>query len=116
MVLEVLTGNPSPGDMPQEGSLLYLCSNRVEFTGQMPSFDEWGLRPVGLVGPRENPIVVAPLLTASTKLAPRVVAGRQASLEAGRTGVEVLTPLGVPEASSSGTREARPEAVVEGER
>ena len=32
-VLEVLTGNPSPGDMPQGGCLLYLCSNRVEFAG-----------------------------------------------------------------------------------
>ena len=34
-VLEVLTGDPSPADMPQEGCLLYCCSNRVEFTGQM---------------------------------------------------------------------------------
>ena len=25
VVLEVLIENPSPGDMPQEGSLLYLC-------------------------------------------------------------------------------------------
>ena len=32
-VLEVLTGNPSPDNMPQEGCLLYLCSNRVEFPG-----------------------------------------------------------------------------------
>lgn len=32
-VLEVLTGDPSPADMPQEGCLLYCCSNRVEFAG-----------------------------------------------------------------------------------
>ena len=32
-VLEVLTGDPSLGDMPQEGSLLYLCSNRAKFAG-----------------------------------------------------------------------------------
>ena len=114
-VFEVLTSNPSPGDMPQEGSLLYLCSNRVEFAGQMSSFDEWGLRLVGLVGPRENPVVVAPLLAANTDLAPRVDTGGRASLEAGGAGVEVPTPPGVPEAPSSGTREARPGAAVEGE-
>ena len=32
---------------------MYCCSNRVEFAGQMPPFDEWGLRPVGLEGPHE---------------------------------------------------------------
>ena len=94
---------------------MYLCPNRVELAGQMPSFDEWVLRPIGLVGPHENPVVAAPLLAASIELAPRVGAGRQASLEAGGAGVDVPTPLGVPEPSSSGTREARPEAVVEGE-
>ena len=81
-MLEVLTGNPSPDDLSQGGCLLYLCPNKVEFVGQMPSFDEWGLRPVSLVGPHENPVVVAPLLAASTDLAPRVDIGRQASLEA----------------------------------
>ena len=35
-MLEVLAGNPSPGDMPPGGCLLYGCSNRVEFVGQMP--------------------------------------------------------------------------------
>ena len=48
-VLEVLTGDPSPADMPQDGCLLYCCSNRVEFAGQMPPFDEMGLLPVGLL-------------------------------------------------------------------
>ena len=107
MVLEVLTGNPLPGDMLQEGCLLYIYSNRAEFAGQMPSFEEWGLRPVGLVGPCENPVIVARLLTASTELAPRVVAGRQASLEARGTGVEVPPPPGAPGVPSSRTREAR---------
>ena len=55
---------------------MYLFPNRVEFAGQMPSFDEWGLRLVGLVGPRENPVVVASLLAANTELAPRVDARR----------------------------------------
>ena len=67
-VLEVLTGDPSPADMPQEGCLLYCCSNRVEFAGQMPPFDEWGLRPVSLEGPRESPIFAFPLPAAGSAL------------------------------------------------
>ena len=77
-VLEVLTGDPSPADMPLEGCLLYCCSNRVEFAGQMPPFDQWGLRPVGLEGPRENPFTVVPLLAAGAQLSPSVDAGGQA--------------------------------------
>ena len=61
-VLEILTGDWSPANMPEEGCLLYCFSNRVEFGRQMPPFNEWGLRPVVLVGPRENPIIVVPFL------------------------------------------------------
>ena len=71
-MLEVLIGDPSPADMPQEGCLLYRCSNRVEFARQMPPFDEWGLRPVGLEGPRENPVFVVPLLATGAEFTPRV--------------------------------------------
>src|SRR3954463_11502503 len=60
-VLLVLTGNPNPGSIRQGGALLYLCQNRDDFARQMPPFDEWGLRPVGLQGPRENPVVVISL-------------------------------------------------------
>ena len=70
-VLEVLAGDPSPGDLSQGGCCLYNCSNRVEFAGQMPPFDEWGLRPIGLEGSRENPVCVFSLLAASVELAPR---------------------------------------------
>lgn len=115
-VLEVLTGDPSPGDIRHGGGLLYLFSNRAEFARQMPLFDEWGLRPAGLTGPRENPITVAPFPAASTDLAPGVGAGRQASLETGGLGVVAMMPHGVPEASSFGACEARPEAVVDGGR
>ena len=80
-VLEVLTGDPSPANMPEEGCLLYCCSNRVEFARQMPPFDEWGLRPVGLEGPRENPVPVVPLLATSTDLTPRVGAGGTSAAE-----------------------------------
>ena len=109
-----MTGDPSLGDVRHGGSLLYLCSNRAEFAGQMPLFDEWGLRPVGLVGPRETPVIVAPFLTACTELAPGVGAGRQASLEAGDSSVMMPTPHGVPGASSFRACEAHPEAVVDG--
>ena len=56
-----------------------------------------------------------PFFAASAELAPSVDAGRQAPLEAVGVGVEVPTPLEVPEAPSSGAREACPQAVVEGE-
>ena len=74
-VLEVLTGDPLSPDMLQEGCLLYCCSNRVEFAGQMPPFDEWGLRPVGLEGSRENPVSVVLLHATSAELTPRVDVG-----------------------------------------
>ena len=93
---------------------MYLYSNKVEFVGQMPSFEEWRLRPVGLAGPRENPVVVAPFLATSADLAPGAGAGRQASLAAGGSGAVVLMPHGAPKASSSGACEARPEVVVDG--
>ena len=57
-VLMILTRDPSPGSLRQGGALLYLCSSRDDFVKQMPSFDEWGLRPAGLMGPRENPVAV----------------------------------------------------------
>ena len=38
-MLEILTGDPSPANMPEEGCLLYCCSNKVEFVRQMPLFD-----------------------------------------------------------------------------
>lgn len=63
-VLRVLTGDPSPGSLRHDGALLYLCSGRADFVRQMPSFDEWGLRPAGLTGPRENLVVVVALLVA----------------------------------------------------
>ena len=114
MVLEVLAGNPSPADMPPVGCLLYCCSNRVEFAGQMPPFDEWGLRRVGLEGSLENPVAVVPHLVAGAELAPRVDAGGQAPLEAGAMGAEVSTPPMPPEVPSPGARDSRSGVAVEG--
>ena len=99
-------GDPSPADMPLEGCLLYCCSNRVEFAGQMPPFDEWGLRPVDLEGSHENPVTMVPLLVAGAELAPRVDAGWQAPLEAGGAGAKVSTPPVAPEAPSPGARDS----------
>ena len=60
MVLKLLTGESEPADLPEGGGfLLYLCSNKGAFAGQMPLFYEWGLLPEGLEGPRENPVFVA---------------------------------------------------------
>ena len=113
MVLEVLTGVPLPDDMPRKSCLLYRCLNKATFAEQMPAFDEWGLRLVGLMGPCENPIVVVPLLAAGTKLAPSVDAGGRAPLGADGEGAEMLMPPRAPEASSSGTSDSCPRAAVE---
>ena len=75
MVLKLLTGEPEPADLPGGGCLLYLCSNKAAFAGQMPLFDEWGLLLEGIEGPRENPVFVAPLLIDPTACAPSVEAG-----------------------------------------
>ena len=59
--LLTLAGDPNPGSVRQGGALLYLCQSRVDFVKQMPAFDEWRLRPAGLQGSRENPVVVTAL-------------------------------------------------------
>ena len=108
-----MTGDPSSGSVRHAGALLYLCSGRAEFTMKMPHFDEWGLHPDNLVGPHENPAAVSPFPTANIDLASGGGAGRQASLEAGGSGVVTPMSRGAPAASSSGACEARPEAIVD---
>src|SRR4051812_16800661 len=61
-VLLILTGAPNPGNIQRGGALLYLRQNRDDFVNQMPIFDEWGLHPTGLQGPRQNPVMVTALL------------------------------------------------------
>ena len=72
----------------------------------MPPFDEWGLRPDGLVGSRENPASVVPLFVAGAELVPNVGGGGRAPPEAGGTSADVRTPPGAPGASSSGSRDS----------
>lgn len=108
-VLWVLTGDPSPGSLQSGGVLLYLCSGRADFVKQMPSFNEWGLRPAGLTGPRKNPVVVV--------VPPTAPSGPSLGDRAGRepmgdevADVEVVAPR---EASEATSPEAHPGAVVD---
>ena len=68
--LKVLTGVLSPDDLPGKNCLLYRCKNKAEFAGGMPPFDEWGLRPDGPVGSRENPASMVPLFVAGAEPIP----------------------------------------------
>ena len=99
-VLVVLTGDPSLGSLRHGAVLLYLCSGRADFVKQMPSFDEWGLHPAGLTGPRENPVVVVALLVAHDGPASGDGAGGRGSLGDEGSAVEMLTPRRALEAAS----------------
>ena len=111
-VLTVLSGVPLLDDMPRKSCLLYHCENKDEFAASMPSFDEWGLRPIGLVGPCENPVYVVPLLVIGAELAPSEGAGGRAPTEAGGPSAEEHMSCGDPGASSSGARDPSPGASV----
>ena len=120
-VLKVLTGDPSPGSLRHDGALLYLCLARAEFVRQMPSFDEWGLRPVSLRGPRENPIAVIAFPVAPSGPVSSVGAGRRAPPGAEGGDVERLMPRGAPEVASpeacsgaAASEESRPSAPEDG--
>ena len=111
-VLAVLSGAPLPDDMPRKSCLLYRCENKAEFAASMPSFDEWGLRPIGLVGSRENPIDVVPFLAAGAELALGEGAGGRAPSGAGGSSAEEHMPSGDPGVSASGACDPPPEASV----
>ena len=101
-MLKVLTGVPLPAEMPGKNCLLYRCKNKDEFAASMPSFNKWGLRPIGLVGPRENPVFLVPFFAAGAELAPGDGAGERATTGAGCSGAEEHMPSGDPGALSSG--------------
>ena len=110
-VLMILTGDPSPGSIRHGGALLYLCSNRADFVKWMPSFDEWGLRPTGLRGPRENPVVVVALPVAHDGPSSSGGAGRQRASGAEGATVGTMTPRGTPEAAAPEARPAAAEGI-----
>ena len=95
-------GAPLPDDMPRQSCLLYHCENNAEFAESMPSFDEWGLRLIVLVGPRENPVDMVPFLAAGAEPAPSEAAGGRALTEAGGPSAEEHLLRGDPGASSPG--------------
>ena len=76
---------------------------------QMPRFDEWGLRPAGLTGPRENPVVVVVPPAAHSGPSSGDRAGRE-PMGAEVADVEVVAPR---EASEATSPEARPGAAVD---
>jgi len=111
-VLKVLTGVPLPAELPGKNCLLYRCKNKDEFAENMPPFDEWGPRPIGLEGPRENPVVVVPFLAPDAELAPSDGARERAQVEADGSSAEEHVPCGDPGASSSGACHSPPEASI----
>ena len=74
----------------------------------MPSFDEWGLRPMGLVGPRENPLAVVALPVARGGPSSSGGAGRQGPPRAEGAAVGITAPRGTPEVAAP---EAGPAAI-----
>ena len=114
----IMTGDPSPGSLRQGGALLYLCSGRADFVKQVPNFDEWGLRPAGLTGPRENPVALVALPVARGGPSSSGV-GRQGPPGAEGAAVGITAPRGTtkvaaPEAGPAATKgvELHPTASV----
>nr|XP_020147867.1 translation initiation factor IF-2-like [Aegilops tauschii subsp. strangulata] len=100
--------------MPEEGCLLYCCLSKVDFARQMPPFDEWGLRPAGLEGPRENPVSMAPLPATGAATSLEVGAGGRPSSATGDAAAEASAPLGAPGGPTHGSLESRPDEAAEG--
>src|SRR4051812_36572239 len=106
IVLLVLTGDPNPGSIHRGGALLYLCQNRDDFVRQMPFFDEWGLRPAGFQGPRENPVVVTTLSVGLGESSSSGGAGRQETAGAEKSPDKVTATGGALEGAAPEARAA----------
>ena len=76
---------------------------------QMPVFDEWGPRPAGLQGPRENPVVVAALPVAQGGSSLSGGAGRHEAPEAEGAPGGVTAPGEAREEAVIGARAAEAE-------
>ena len=106
--LLTLAGDPNPGSVRQGGALLYLCQSRGDFVKQMPVFDEWGPRPAGLQGPRENPMVVTALPVGQDDSS-NGGAGRQEAPEAEGAPGAMIAPSEAHEEAALGARAAKAE-------
>jgi hypothetical protein len=114
-MLELLTGDPTPAALPEDGSLLYNCSGKESFLKLIPPCDEWGLHPKGLVGPRENPILVTLVLGDLAAYAPDVDVEGRTSREAPKVIGVGLTQLGAPEVIGTEPKQlGAPEVVASG--
>ncbi|KAF6991590.1 hypothetical protein CFC21_008661 [Triticum aestivum] len=98
----------------QPESLKCKCASSipVEFVRQMPLFDEWGLRPAGLEGPRENPALVVPLPAVPAARPPEVDAGGRAPPSAAGAGAGEMMQPGASETSAPEARVSCPEGVA----
>ena len=72
----------------------------------MPGFDEWGLRPASLTGPRENPVMVTSLLVTHGGPSSSGRAGRHGPPEAEGAPTGVTMPGGTPEGAAPEARTA----------
>ena len=77
----------------------------------MPSFDEWGLHPAGLTGPRENPVAVVAFPVAYGGPSSSGGAGRQGPPGAEGAAVGMMMPRGTPEVAASEVCPAAAEGV-----
>ena len=73
---------------------------------QMPGFDEWGLHPAGLRGPRENPVMVTTLPVIHGGPSSSGGVGRHEPPEAEGAPAGVTMPGGTPEGESPEARTA----------
>jgi hypothetical protein len=113
-VLERLTGDPAPAVIPVGDSLLYTCPNREDFVKIMPLFDEWGLRPKGLEGPRENPVLVVPMQAGLATPIPDIGAGGRALPDALEAVDVESTSRSAPDVAAWGPLMHAPEIFVPG--
>ena len=88
---------------------MYLCQSGGDFLRQMPIFDEWGPRPSGLLGPRENPVVVTALPVGQGDSSSSGGAGRHEAPEAEGAPGRVTAPGDAHEGAALGARAAEAE-------
>ena len=75
----------------------------------MPLFDEWGLRPAGLEGSHENPVLVVPMPAAATARTSEVDAGWHVLRDTDEAAAEGAALDKAPEVAAPEARVSRPE-------
>lgn len=111
-VLQHLAGDQAPAALPANKCVMYQCSNGEAFVKQMPCIEMWGLPLVGLEGPRENNILVAPVLAHPTVCALDVIVGGRTLLGTPRATAGEQTPPGAPEITAPEVPASTPEVAA----